>query len=295
MRLARTRDDRIVALDGDTAVDLTDLAPVAAGASPAGTLAALIAAVEAGSVTLDAAALSGCPQLDLASVELGAPLPRPGKIMAAPANYYDHVNEMPDSATVVEWGIFLKAPTSVTSDGATIALPYADKRTDQEGELAVVIGKGGRFISAEAALDHVFGYTTLLDITVRSTEDRSARKSFDGFTPLGPWVVTADEIGDPSTLELRCSVNDDLRQQTTLDKLIYGVPQLIAYVSSVMTLEPGDVLATGTPAGVGPLAHGDTISLEISRIGSLSVTVDASAAIAYADRPSFVPLTGATR
>ncbi|GAB3585875.1 hypothetical protein GCM10027406_34880 [Leifsonia lichenia] len=222
---------------------------------------------------------------DIADVVLEAPVPRPGKIIGAPANYYEHIHEMPDSATIREWGAFLKAPTSVTGPGSTVQLPYSDVRTDYEGELAVVIGKGGRNIAAENALEHVLGYTCLLDITVRSTEDRSTRKSFDTFTPLGPWIVTSDELRDPGELELTLSVNGNLRQSTSTSTMIFGVEELIAYMSSVMTLERGDVIATGTPAGVGPIANGDRIDLSITGIGTLSVGVSDADAIPYLNRP----------
>lgn len=214
-----------------------------------------------------------------------APLPRPGKIIGAPANYYDHVDEMPDAHTIMDWGAFLKAPSSLLEHGGLIRLPYSDKRTDYEGELAVVIGSTARHISTSAALEYVFGYTCLLDVTVRSTEDRSTRKSFDTFTPLGPELVTSDEIGDPGSLELHCWVNGELRQHTSTAKMIYDVPTLIAYVSSVMTLYPGDVIATGTPAGVGALADGDSVAVEISGIGRLEVAVTAHDAVPYGDRP----------
>lgn len=210
------------------------------------------------------------------------PLPPPSKIIGAPANYYEHVDEMPDSQTVQDWGLFLKAPSSVIGHGDTISLPYTDKRTDQEGELGVVIGRTAVDVSPDDALDYVFGYTCVLDITVRSTEDRSLRKSFDTFTPMGPHVVTHV---DPSDLELRCWVNDELRQHTSTARMIYSVPRLIAYASAAMTLHPGDVIATGTPAGVGPLADGDKVVLDISGVGRLEVGVSADGAIPYDERP----------
>jgi 2-keto-4-pentenoate hydratase/2-oxohepta-3-ene-1,7-dioic acid hydratase in catechol pathway len=124
-----------------------------------------------------------------------------------------------------------------------------------------------------------------LDITVRSAEDRSTRKSFDTFTPLGPWVVTSDEVGDAGDLELRCWVNGELRQQANTKDLIFNIAELIAYSSSIMTLWPGDVILTGTPAGVGPIAHDDRLVIEIEKVGQLAVTVSASAAVLYTSRP----------
>lgn len=221
--------------------------------------------------------------------QLSAPLGVPGKIVAAPVNYLDHKVEMSEQKTIAEYGVFLKANSSVIGPHGTVKLPYLDKRTDQEGELAVVIGRRARNVRAEDALGYVLGYTGILDITVRSTEDRSTRKSFETFSPLGPWIVSADEIEDPDGLDLRCTVSGDMRQETNTSELIFSVGQLIAYASAVMTLEPGDVIATGTPAGVGPLSDGDTIDLDIENIGTLSVSVSAADAIAYADRP--VPAT----
>jgi 2-keto-4-pentenoate hydratase/2-oxohepta-3-ene-1,7-dioic acid hydratase in catechol pathway len=148
-----------------------------------------------------------------------------------------------------------------------------------------VIGREARNVPAERALEYVAGYTCLLDITVRSTEDRSTRKSFDTFTPLGPWVTTPDEVGDPGALGLRCWVGGTLRQSATTADLIFDVPRLIAYASSVMTLWPGDVIATGTPAGVGPIRHGDRIAMDIERVGRLEVTATAEQARPYASRP----------
>ncbi|GAB2657693.1 fumarylacetoacetate hydrolase family protein [Nocardia goodfellowii] len=283
MRLAVLDGDR-AAIVTDTGVhDITDLLPTCAGPSGGPWLPWL----ERGGSVADLAALdlSRCPAQPLATAALRAPLPRPGKIVAAPVNYLDHKVEMREQKTIAEYGVFLKANTSVIGPGDTVELPYTDKRTDQEGELAVVIGRTARHVPVRRALDHVFGYTGVLDITVRSTEDRSTRKSFDTFTPLGPWIVTADEVGDPGTLPLRCWVDGELRQHTNTSELIFSVAELVAYASSVMTLHPGDVIATGTPAGVGPLRHGSSIRLEIGRIGTLEVGVSARHAIDYADRP----------
>jgi 2-keto-4-pentenoate hydratase/2-oxohepta-3-ene-1,7-dioic acid hydratase in catechol pathway len=260
-----------------------DVSPVLGGA--VGPDGALAAAIRQGVGRFTAEELAACQGLPLADTAWDAPLPRPGKIVGAPANYFEHADEMPDSATIVEWGVFLKAGTSVTGPGSTVCLPYSDVRTDHEGELAIVIGTGGRNIPLEKAMEHVYGYTCILDITVRSSEDRSTRKSFDSFSPLGPWVVTADELADPGDLDLHLTVNGQTRQHSSTSKLIYGVPELIAYASSVMTLEPGDVIATGTPAGVGPIIDGDTVEVSIERIGSLRVMVSATNAIPYGDRP----------
>jgi 2-keto-4-pentenoate hydratase/2-oxohepta-3-ene-1,7-dioic acid hydratase in catechol pathway len=217
----------------------------------------------------------------LRDVRLRVPVADPSKIIAAPVNYRDHQAEMKAGAQVGALGFFLKAPSSLLDPGGTIQLPYHDRRFDQEGELALVIGRTARQVSEQDALSCVFGYTGLLDITMRGGEDRSVRKSFETFTPMGPVLVTADEFGDPGRAELRCWVSGELRQQASTADLIWGVARLVSYASSVTTLYPGDVITTGTPAGVGPLAAGDTVRLELSGLGlALQVQVAADNTIA---------------
>jgi 2-keto-4-pentenoate hydratase/2-oxohepta-3-ene-1,7-dioic acid hydratase in catechol pathway len=228
----------------------------------------------------------GLPRRPLDEAALLPPVPDTRKIVAAPVNYYAHQAEMSWPTTVHELGVFLKAPSSMVPHNGEVWLPYHDVRTDQEGELALVIGREARNVPVASALDYVAGYTCLLDITIRSSEDRSARKSFDTFTPVGPWITTADEVGDPHDLQLRCWVNGELRQHARTSRLIFGVAMLISYASSVMTLEPGDILSTGTPEGVGPLVDGDLIAVDIERVGRLEVSVSGRNAIAYADRPT---------
>jgi 2-keto-4-pentenoate hydratase/2-oxohepta-3-ene-1,7-dioic acid hydratase in catechol pathway len=219
--------------------------------------------------------------IPLRDVRLRVPVADPSKIIAAPVNYRDHQAEMNVDAQVGALGFFLKAPSSLLDPGGTIQLPYHDRRFDQEGELALVIGRTARRVSEADALSCVFGYTGLLDITMRGGEDRSARKSFETFTPMGPVLVTADEFGDPQDVELRCWVSGELRQKASTRDLIWGVARLVSYASSVTTLYPGDVITTGTPAGVGPLTAGDTIRLELSGLGlDLIAQVAADAATA---------------
>jgi 2-keto-4-pentenoate hydratase/2-oxohepta-3-ene-1,7-dioic acid hydratase in catechol pathway len=283
MRFVVYDNNRLGIIDAGVVTDVTDIVG-ASGQGPGGPLANLL---EQGynAALFAREKIAGQPRKALEQVLLMVPLPRSGKIIGAPVNYLDHKAEMAVTQTIAELGIFLKATSSVVGPGGTVRLPYQDKRTDQEAELAVVIGRTARNISADEALDYVFGYTCALDMTVRSTEDRSTRKSFDTFTPLGPWVVTADEIGDPHNLELRCWVNGELRQQGNTRDLIFNVANLIAYTSSVMTLWPGDVFLTGTPAGVGPVADGDQVVVEIENIGKLTVAVTAEGAIPYDARP----------
>lgn len=283
MRLALFNKGRLGLVDGYELVDVTEQLAGSGTPGAAGALHQHIeTAARGGAAEID---LAHCARVPLAEAVLEAPLPRPGKIIGAPVNYLDHKAEMEYTTSVADLGVFLKANSSVIGPGQDILLPYTDKRTDQEGELGVVIGRTATHVSADDALDHVFGYTCVLDITVRSGEDRSTRKSFDTFTPIGPWVVTADEIPDPDTLDLRCDVGGATRQRTNTADLIFGVRELIAYTSSVMTLHPGDVIATGTPAGVGPLSHGDRVVLEIEQVGRLEVGVDGSRATPYEQRP----------
>lgn len=281
MRLIVFGEHRLGLIDRDEVIDVTSL--VSASVTLAGPLDQLI---NAGSLdTLASSALRELPRRAINELKLQSPLPRPGKVIGAPVNYLDHKTEMSEQRTIADLGVFLKAPSSVIGPGGTVILPYSDARTDQEGELAVVMGRTARHVDVDDALDYVFGYTCGLDMTVRSTEDRSTRKSFDTFTPLGPWVATADEIPDPGQLTLQTRVNGEVRQDVSTSELIFGVPELIAYTSSVMTLWPGDVILTGTPAGVGPVGDGDTIEVTIGGIGTLTVTVSGDQAINYADRP----------
>jgi 2-keto-4-pentenoate hydratase/2-oxohepta-3-ene-1,7-dioic acid hydratase in catechol pathway len=283
MKLAVLDGDRAAVVVDSTVYDVTDLLTTTAGRYGGPWLPWL---EEGGTVEqLQLLDLTTCPKQPLDGVQLRAPLSRPGKIVAAPVNYLDHKVEMAEQKTIAEYGVFLKANTSVIGPSELIELPYTDKRIDQEGELAIVIGRSARHIDVNDALDYVFGYTGALDITVRSTEDRSTRKSFDTFTPLGPWIVTADEVGDADNLSLKCWVNEELRQETNTSELIFDVAELVAYASSVMTLHPGDVIATGTPAGVGPLSDGSPVRLTIEKVGTLEVTATARNAIPYVDRP----------
>jgi 2-keto-4-pentenoate hydratase/2-oxohepta-3-ene-1,7-dioic acid hydratase in catechol pathway len=266
VRLVSYDDGRVGCLAGDQVIPL-----------PAATMRDAIAAWDSGTLT----APGHGHAVPLGDVRLRVPVADPSKIIAAPVNYRDHQAEMSSDAQVGALGFFLKAPSSLLDPGGTIQLPYHDRRFDQEGELALVIGRTARRVSVDDALAYVFGYTGLLDITMRGGEDRSTRKSFDTFTPMGPVLVTADEFGDPGRVDLRCWVAGDLRQKASTRDLIWGVARLVSYASSVTTLYPGDVITTGTPAGVGPIAAGDTIRLELSGLGlGLTAEVAADEAVA---------------
>jgi len=214
-------------------------------------------------------------------VEWLAPIPVPRKnIFCIGRNYADHVKErqaeMPEQLVV-----FTKPPTSVIGDGKKIhRYRNLTNQLDYEGELAVVIGRGGRGIRKEDALSHVFGYTIVNDVTARDVQKKHIQfflgKSFDTFCPMGPWIVTASEIPNPGVLRIQTRVDDHTRQSASTEQLLFDIPTIIATISAGITLEPGDIIATGTPAGVGAgfspprfLDTGCHIEIEIERIGIL--------------------------
>lgn len=209
----------------------------------------------------------------LSDVRLRAPVPNPSKIVAAPINYVLHQQEMKAELTVDRLGVFLKAPSSIVGPGETILLPFRDRRVDHEAEIAFVIGRKAKDVRAEEAADYIFGYFALMDITVRGKEDRPWRKSFDTFTPIGPWIVTGDEVGDPHQLQMDLWVNDELRQSANTKDMIYNCYKLVEVASHCMTLYPGDIICTGTPEGVAPITEGDKVRIRIERIGEFSMNV----------------------
>lgn len=214
------------------------------------------------------------PGIPLASVKLLTPVPGASKVVAFPANYHEHAEEMGRTYRANTQGFFLKPPSSLSGAGEPIVLPVVvDRRIDHECELAIIIGKKGRDIPREHWREYVFGYSCLIDAVVRGKEERVARKAFDTFCPVGPWIVTADELDDPGSLQGRLWVNDELRQDANTRDLILDIPGMIEMASSVMTLYPGDIIASGTPAGVGPIKPGDKVKIEFDRIGSMTLDV----------------------
>ncbi|HVL58753.1 MAG TPA: fumarylacetoacetate hydrolase family protein [Burkholderiaceae bacterium] len=270
---------------GIVSSDATEVTPVAvdSGADSAGALPLIESIAGGGARPKPAGA-----RLPLAAVTLEAPLPRPRRnLFCVGRNYRAHAKELAGSvfsapATAQdEWPIvFTKVPESVIAPGAPIVLPRGvSERIDYEAELAVVIGRGGANIRAARAMEHVWGYTIVNDVTARDVQMRHQQwdlgKSFDTFCPMGPWLVTSDEI-DGANLELRCWVNGELRQHARTSDLIFDIPTLIETCSRGITLCPGDVIATGTPAGVGMgmnpptfLKAGDVVRIEIEGIGVL--------------------------
>jgi 2-keto-4-pentenoate hydratase/2-oxohepta-3-ene-1,7-dioic acid hydratase in catechol pathway len=225
------------------------------------------------------------PSYALSEVKLLAPIPRPPKFICVGLNYRDHAREagleIPSIPT-----IFSKFTNVVIGPDEPIVLPKISKRPDYEAEFAFVIGRGGRNISSARALDHVFGYTIVNDVSARdyqmSTSQWLMGKTFDTFAPMGPWIVTREEIADPHSLDLSLEIGGEILQHSNTRELVFGVPALIEFISSVVTLEPGDIVSTGTPAGVGfarkpprYLKAGDEVVIRIQGIGELRNPVTA--------------------
>lgn len=281
MKLCRFDDNRLGMVIGDQVADVTSALSVLPSASyPFPRYDQMIGALDA---IVDAVRAIREPELlDISAITLLSPVANPGKLVAAPVNYQAHLQEaIDDEATfsrahvrkIQEAGLFLKAPSSLIGAGEPILIAHSDRRTDHEVELAVVMGKSCYRVHRDDALDYVAGYGIGLDITIRGPEERSLRKSLDSYSVLGPWIVTADEFGDPSGRDLSLEVDGEPRQSANTRDLIMNVPELIAFASSYYTLHPGDVLFTGTPEGVGPIQPGNRIDAAIGGIGSMSVEV----------------------
>ena len=206
--------------------------------------------------------------IPLESVRLLAPI-LPGKIICVGRNYIEHAKELDNPVPEIPL-LFFKPPSAVIATGEKIVLPPQSRQVDHEGELTVVIGKRGRWIPPERALEHVLGYTIANDVTARDLQKRDGQwtraKGFDTFLPLGPWIETEFDMTDAL---VTCRVNDEMRQMASTREMVFSVPQLIAFASSVMTLEAGDIILTGTPAGVGPLTANDIVEVTVEGIGTL--------------------------
>lgn len=282
MKLASFRKTDGVAVGivtGDRLVDLS----VAAPALPRD-MAALIAAWDRVAADVKAAART-TPTLALADVELLSPVPAPGKILAIGLNYADHIAET-GQPTPTEQVWFAKTSNTAHGPFAPIQLPKVSRFLDYEAELVVVIGRRCKHVGREEAPGVVFGYMAGNDVTVRDWQFRTPQwilgKSFDTHAPMGPWIATADEVGDPHTLGVRCFVNGDKRQDSNTSSLVFNVWDQIAHLSQAMTLEPGDVIFTGTPGGIGAamdpprfLVAGEVVRVEIDRVGAIEATVAA--------------------
>jgi len=251
--------------------------------------------------TLSALSKSAAVRIPLETVELLAPLPQPGKILALAGNYKKHLEEtawqdgtFEDQSTTTNPWPFMMPSTVVTGTGTEIAWPVYSEQVDYEIELAIVIGQTIKRCSPERAVGAIAGYTIANDISARSVTFTDGRKNrprdayfdwlmgkwSDGFLPLGPWLVTADEIGDPQNLEMELKVNGQARQKSNTSQMIFSAGQIVSFISHLMTLEPGDVIITGTPHGVAVadgsfLSPGDRMECTIEKIGTLTNTLGA--------------------
>lgn len=227
------------------------------------------------------------PGMPLEQAVLLAPVARPPKILCAGLNYRDHAAEAKMKIPSVPT-IFSKYSNTIIGPGSPVILPKNSGKPDYEAELAFVIGRGGRHIRAEDWREHVFGYLCFNDVSARDFQLATSQwlmgKTFDGFAPTGPWITTADEIPDPHALSIELFLNGERMQASNTGEMIFKIPELIAFISSVLTLEPGDIVATGTPAGVGfskkpPrwLRPGDEMAVRIERLGELRNPVVAEA------------------
>jgi 2,4-diketo-3-deoxy-L-fuconate hydrolase len=274
MNICRFNDDRIGLVRGTSVYDVTRLIGVSS-----------VEPVLAARRLLNAMSndvIARTPTQPLDSVTLLSPIRTPAKILAAPDNYRAHSKEMQADASASfgrvpmaldQAGLFLKAVSSLVGPSAGVTRRFPARRTDYEVELVAIIGKEAADLDPRQALDVVAGYAIGLDITVRGPEDRSFRKSLDTYTVVGPWMTTADVIPDPQILTMSLKVNGALKQQTVLTDMVTDVRGLIAYASTFAMLKPGDMIFTGTPAGVGPIQHGDVILAEIDGIGHMQVAV----------------------
>jgi 2-keto-4-pentenoate hydratase/2-oxohepta-3-ene-1,7-dioic acid hydratase in catechol pathway len=284
MKLAVFDDYRIGVVEGDLVLDVSQALPDGLRLWPGALMNWLVANWSEALPRVHACRKSAQP-MPLADVKLLPPNPNPPHVFAAPANYQKHIGELGDRVVTKkgrsarEQGFFLKAPGSLVGAGGDIRLPRGSaRRFDHESELAVIIGRAGRNVPRSEAMQYVFGYSCLIDATMRiepgvAEEERSMRKSFETFTPLGPFLVTADEVPDPQNLGNRLWVNGELRQDANTRDMIVGIAELIELISSVLPLRPGDVIATGTPEGVGPFVDGDTVRIAIEGVGDMSLRV----------------------
>ncbi|MDB5597176.1 MAG: 5-carboxymethyl-2-hydroxymuconate delta-isomerase [Hyphomicrobiales bacterium] len=285
MKICRYDNDRLGVVIGDNVHDVSAVQDQIRAAAPYAMMGdAVIAALPEWRTRLEEAA-KAAPPVPLSSVKLLSPVARWTKTMAAPTNYRKHIAEMEANRAgapskmgpdIGKAGLFLKANSSVVGASEGIAIRFPDRRNDHEAELVVVIGKKGTDIPMDRALDYVAGYALGLDMTVRGPEDRSFRKSVDSYSPVGPWMVTADEVPNPDDVSFTLHVNDEKRQDSNTSEMVYSVRRLIEFASSFYTLHPGDLLFTGTPEGVGPVQPGDVVRVaSVPALGTLQIAVRA--------------------
>jgi 2,4-didehydro-3-deoxy-L-rhamnonate hydrolase len=289
MKLCRYDDDRMGVVRGNLVHDVTEAQAEIRKSTPYAMKGdAVVAALPQWRERIERMADKG-PSKPIGSVKLLPPVARPTKLTCAPTNYQAHIAEMEkasaqpgtqivrsQSSKILEAGMFLKANSALVGPSEGIPIRFPDRRNDHEVELVMVIGKTGSDIPQAKALDYVAGYCLGLDMTVRGREDRSFRKSVDGYAVLGPWMVTADEIPDPDAVPINLTVNGEVRQNSNTSQLIYNCRRLIEFASEFYTLYPGDLVYTGTPDGVSPVKPGDVIVCRSAPVlGELKIEVRA--------------------
>jgi 2,4-diketo-3-deoxy-L-fuconate hydrolase len=284
MKICRFNDNRVGVVAGEEVIDVTAATaglptfrwPLPHGDAFIEHLEDLLPAIRA---------LAGTGERHpLPAVSLLSPVANPGKIIGVGRSYPGHAEEaardpamrMHKAATAPETiRMFIKANTALVGPAHGVALRFLERRNDPEVELSVVIGRKGTDIPRERAMDHVAGYAIGLDMTLRGPELPSSRKSIDSYAVLGPWLVTRDELADPGAVEMRLSVNGELRQKANTRELLFSIGAIIENAASFYTLYPGDVIMTGTPEGVAPIHPGDRLLVEASGIGAMTVAIRA--------------------
>ena len=276
MRLCRFGENRLGVVDGDQVRDVTaalEELPAYRYPLPAGDM--LVANLEKVTTRARAIAKNSAP-MPLDGLTLLSPVANPNKIIGAPVNYRKGGEDDAAIAAAMSIGLFLKANSSLAGPSDGIALRMMERQIDYEVELAVIVGRQALNIRRGDALKYVAGYAVALDITPHGKEERSLRKSCETYSVIGPWLVTADEIPDPTNLNLHLDVNGERRQDGNTRQMIRDVAALIEYASSFYTLYPGDIFLSGTPAGVGPMHPGDELKASIEKIGAMRVSVRAA-------------------
>ncbi len=282
MRICWFNEGRLGLIDGDDVLDVSAARaslPESAYPLPEGDL--LISHLDMMRAPIQAAAQDAA-RVPIASVRFLSPVARPTKIIGVPVNYLKHVEEAAANLDVFtdryrgplkEQGLFLKACSALVGPSEGVTLRFPERRSDHEMELGVVVGRKAQNVSEDDALDYVAGYALALDMVVRGPEDRSMRKSPDSYAVLGPWLVTADEIADPSNLDFELSINGEIRQKSNTRYMILNLRQQIAWASSFYTLLPGDIIMTGTCEGVSQVFPGDVLHCSIQDVGSMDVKI----------------------
>ena len=276
MRLCRFGENRLGVVDGDQVRDVTaalDELPAYRYPLPAGDM--LVANLEKVTARVRAIAKSSAPA-PLEGLKLLSPVANPSKIIGAPVNYRKGGEDDAAIAAAMSIGLFLKANSSLAGPSDGIALRMMERQIDHEVELAVIVGRQGANIPRSKALEYVAGYAVALDTTPHGKEERSLRKSCETYSLIGPWLVTADDIPDPTNLDLQLELNGEVRQKGNTRQMIRDVASINEYASSFYTLYPGDIFLSGTPAGVGPMKPGDEIVASIEKIGTMRVKVRAA-------------------